>query len=310
MMRSASDVGREIVVRAAGRTDAGRTRAENQDCLLIADVSSLASGGERVRSCPDGREHAVTGPVHFLLGPSGGLLVVADGMGGAAGGGVASGLAISAIRTAVAAAIRATPSLDAAAFARLLGHALHVANARIHDEASQDSRYEGMGSTATLAGILGGAVYLAQVGDSRAYLVRGGRAVRLTRDQSLVQDFVDAGVLTEAEARDVHDGTLLQALGVAAQVRPEVTVQELRRGDVVLLCSDGLSRVVADEEIGAAVANATDCAALCDELVELANRRGGPDNITVVAAAFDGTGLPEPAAGETVGRTVYRPPEG
>jgi protein phosphatase len=153
-------------------------------------------------------------------------------------------------------------------------------------------------------------VYLAQVGDSRAYLVRDGRAVRLTRDQSLVQDFVDAGVLTEDEARDIEDGTLLQALGVTPRVKPEITAQELRRGDVVLLCSDGLSRVVVDDEIGGAVGRAADCASLCDELVELANQRGGPDNVTVVAASFDGDGLREAAGNERIGRTPYEPAEG
>lgn len=312
MSRSPSGSGREIRVQAAGRTDVGRSRAENQDRLLIADLADLVGG----RGAADGSEAdsaansaGPAGRVDFVLGPVGGILLVADGMGGVAGGGVASGLAVSAIRAAVAEAIGPGTGLDARDFASLLRDALHAANRRIHDQASLDARYRGMGTTATLAGVLDGAVYLAQVGDSRAYLVRDGHAVRLTRDQSLAQDFVDAGVLTEAEARDVEDGTLLQALGVAAQVRPEITVQELRRGDVVLLCSDGLSRVVADDEIGAAVGLAADCGALCDALVELANARGGPDNVTVVAASFAGDGLPEAVAGDAVARRIYELPD-
>lgn len=314
MTAPGSEAGREVRVDAAGRTDTGLSRADNQDRLLIADLEALRAGGDGgaagMSADGDGRDAASVGPVQFVLGGSGGILLVADGMGGVVGGAIASGLTVSAVRAALAASVQTAGSLDAASFARLLRNALHVANARIHDESSRDDRYRGMGSTATLAGILDGVVYLAQVGDSRAYLVRGGHAVRLTRDQSLVQNFVDAGVLTEAEARDVHDGTLLQALGVAATVHPEITAQELRRGDVVLLCSDGLSRVVVDEEIGAAVARAPDSAALCDELVKLANLRGGPDNVTVVAARFEGDGLPEALRGDTVARRVMELPEG
>jgi protein phosphatase len=308
-----TDQVRPIRVRAAGRSDTGLSRAENQDRLLIADLATLAEGvpgGDHSNARADGVESSATGPVEFDLGPLGGILLVADGMGGVAGGGVASGLAVAAIRAAVVAEVRAAGELDAPGFAAVLRDALHVANARIHDEAAQDSRYRGMGTTATLAGVLDGVVYLAQVGDSRAYLVRDGRAVRLTRDQSLVQDFVDAGVLTEDEARSVEDGTLLQALGVAPRVKPELTAQELRRGDVVLLCSDGLSRVVVDDEIGGAVRRATDCSALCDELVELANQRGGPDNVTVVAACFAGEGLREARGDEPVGRKPYDLPRG
>jgi protein phosphatase len=309
MSHDGTDQVRTIRVRAAGRSDTGLSRAENQDRLLIADLATLAGGapdGDRWNARSDGVESAATGPVEFELGPRGGILLVADGMGGVAGGGVASGLAVAAI----IAEVQATGELDAPGFAAVLRDALHVANTRIHDEAAQNERYRGMGTTATLAGVLDGVVYLAQVGDSRAYLVRDGRAVRLTRDQSLVQDFVDAGVLTEDEARNVEDGTLLQALGVTRRVKPEITAQELRRGDVILLCSDGLSRVVVDDEIGSAVRSAADCAVMCDALVELANQRGGPDNVTVVAASFDGDGLREARGDEPVGRTPYDLPRG
>lgn len=313
MSRDGTGQVRSIRVRAAGRSDTGPSRAENQDRFLIADLATLTGVGKdgaRSDAGSSGGESSATGPVEFDLGPLGGILLVADGMGGVAGGGVASGLAVAAIRAAVIAEVQAAGDLDAPGFATALRDALHVANARIHDEAAQDARYRGMGTTATLAGVLDGVVYLAQVGDSRAYLVRDGRAVRLTRDQSLVQDFVDAGVLTEDEARNIEDGTLLQALGVTPRVKPELTAQELRRGDVVLLCSDGLSRVVVDAEIAGAVRSAADCAALCDELVELANQRGGPDNVTVVAACFDGEGLREARGNERVSRTPYDLPEG
>jgi protein phosphatase len=135
------------------------------------------------------------------------------------------------------------------------------------------------------------------VGDSRAYLVRGDAAVRLTRDQSLLQDLVDSGVLSDQEAQRAPSNKILQALGVKEAVEPVVTYQELRRGDLLLLCSDGLSKVVRDEEILEAARETADCLALCDRLIGLANDRGGPDNITVVVARVEGDGLQSPDGG-------------
>jgi protein phosphatase len=137
-------------------------------------------------------------------------------------------------------------------------------------------------------------VWVAQVGDSRAYLVRAGETVRLTRDQSLVQDMIDSGILDEEDAGSVPNNVLLQALGARATVRPDVTHHELRRGDVLLLCSDGLSQMVDDEEIASAAADCTNCRDVVDWLVGLANERGGPDNVTVLAARIDGDGLEAP----------------
>ena len=123
---------------------------------------------------------------------------------------------------------------------------------------------------------------------------------RLTRDQSLVQDLIDMGVLSEEEAENVPRNQILQALGVAPTVAPVLSYHELRRGDVLLLCSDGLSGVVNDEEVQTALAGGQDLESLCDGLVRLANERGGPDNITVLAARLDGDGLPEAREGEVV----------
>lgn len=130
-------------------------------------------------------------------------------------------------------------------FAQHLQRALEVANGVIH-QGGRSGPHAGMGSTATLAGLLGGHVYVAQVGDSRACLIRKLQVGRLTRDQSLLQDLIDSGVLDEDDTRGV--GMILQALGPTPTVEPAVTYHELRRGDVLLLCSDGLSGVVRDEE--------------------------------------------------------------
>jgi protein phosphatase len=148
-------------------------------------------------------------------------------------------------------------------------------------------------------------VYFAQVGDSRGYLVRKNALARLTRDQSLVQDLIDSGIVDEEAAKSIRDNRILQALGTAPSVQPEMTYHELRRGDVLLLCSDGLSRVVSDEEILTVVANTEGCLAMCEQLITLANARGGPDNITVLVARLDGEGLEAADGGSAPARRVY-----
>lgn len=241
--------------------------------------------------------------MQFALGERGAVLLVADGMGGRAGGARASSLAVSVVRDVMLEdGDGSAPSH--ADFARRLEQALEAANAQIH-EGGRAGPHAGMGSTATLAGLLGGCVYVAQVGDSRAYLIRRRHVGRLTRDQSLVQDLIDSGVIEEGDAKGMGRNMILQALGPTPSVEPAVTYHELRRGDVLLLCSDGLSGVVGDEEIRLAVSEAPDCPALCRTLVDLANERGGPDNITVVAAKIDGDGVEEAREAEGVARKPY-----
>lgn len=286
-------------ITVCGRTDRGVRRTENQDGYLVLDLANPTSV-----LVPDGDGSSPDhGSLEFDLGAEGAVLLVADGMGGRAGGARASALAIESVRDAMLSADGDAGS--PADFARRLRTSLERANAAIH-EGGRTGPHAGMGSTATLAGLLGDSVYVAQVGDSRAYLVRHRRAGRLTRDQSLVQDLIDAGVLEEGDTRGVGRNMILQALGPTPSVDPAVTYHELRQGDVLLLCSDGLSGVVNDDEIQSAVGEATDCASLCGTLVDLANERGGPDNITVVAAKVDG--LPEPADGDGVARKTYEEP--
>ena len=134
--------------------------------------------------------------------------------------------------------------------------------------------------------------------------------MQLTKDQSLMQRLVEAGELTEEEAeQSERRNIILQALGPDPRVKVDLTHQTLRRGDTLVLCSDGLSGLVRREEIAAMVAGAHRLPAVCDALIELANERGGPDNITVVAARFEGDGLPEPSATEDVGYSVYHLPD-
>ena len=290
-----------IAVSACGRTHRGRVRPENQDRLLVAD---LAEGIHDAHTAEERGRGSTVGPLQFELSERGAILLVADGMGGRAGGARASTLAVTAVRRAMT---DGAPERDGAPdeFVERLRAALVAAHRDILEEAGRDERLRGMGTTATLAGVREGVVYLAQVGDSRAYLVRAGSVARLTKDQSLVQDMIDSGMLDEEAAHTVRKNVILQALGSGATVEPAVTYHDLRRGDVVLLCSDGLSHVVADEEIVAAVTESTDCITVCDRLVGLANDRGGPDNVTVLVARLEGGGLEPPSRGSALARREW-----
>jgi PPM family protein phosphatase len=191
-------------------------------------------------------------------------------------------------------------------FAFRLKEAVEIANRQIHSYAAAHPDVRGMGTTTTAVGLLGDRAFLSQVGDSRAYLIRRGEAVQLTKDQSLMQRLVEAGELTEEEAeKSERRNIILQALGPDARVKVDLTHQEVRRGDILVLCSDGLSGQVKKEEIAEVVLGQRDLAAACDRLIALANERGGPDNITVVIVRFDGEGLRPVEPSAEVGHQVY-----
>ncbi|HSJ10169.1 MAG TPA: protein phosphatase 2C domain-containing protein [Longimicrobiales bacterium] len=291
--------------RVAGRTDTGRRRSENQDHFLISD---LAPGENALVLRP--ATGAASGGT-LSIGLKGALLLVADGMGGAAAGRLASGLACSFVLAELQEGWQQDRNHTPRQFALRLREAVEKASGRIHEHAGRHPECMGMGTTATAAGLLDGIVYLAHVGDSRAYLVRAGAATQLTRDQSYVQQMIDVGAMTEEEAERSSQGSvILQALGVEAHVAVDLTYQVLRRGDLLLLCSDGLHRVVRAEEIAARAGLIDAAEPLCDELIALANERGGPDNITVVAARLDGEALPDSRPDDVVSRTPYAFDEG
>ena len=283
-----------VLVRVFGKTDLGKTREHNEDCFLVAD---LTRGEASLK--PDVREHAV--------GQLGSLFVVADGMGGAAGGEVASSMGADCVFRHLNVAWRGDAERTPEQFALRLREGLEAANQAIHRYAREHPELKGMGTTCTAAGLLDGVLYLAQVGDSRAYIIRGREAAQLTKDQSLMQRLVDAGELTEEEAaRSERRNIILQALGPEERVKVAVTHQPLRRGDVLVLCTDGLFGQVAREEIAELVTQKSDLVELCNELVDRANERGGPDNITVVVARFAGEGLRAPQSGDRIGQHSFR----
>jgi protein phosphatase len=225
--------------------------------------------------------------------------MVADGMGGAAAGEVASSMAAQQIFDHLAQVWSHDPDNSAEQFALRMREAVEHANTQIHGYATDHPEVRGMGTTLTAAGVYEGQLFLAQVGDSRAYLIRGGNAFQLTKDQSFTQRLIDAGELTEEEAEtNARRNIILQALGPDPRVKVVLSVQRLNRGDVLVVCSDGLTGLVRKGEIAAVVAGEGNLTQVCDSLIALANERGGPDNITVVAARFDGAGLPEPSSAD------------
>lgn len=283
-----------VKISVFGKTDVGMTRDHNEDCFLVANLTTKNASLQ-----PEVRDHA--------LGKKGTLLVVADGMGGAAAGEVASQLATDTVyehlKTSWCEDGESTPQQ----FAYRLKESVEHANTKIHDYAKTHPEMRGMGTTTTAVGMLEDQLYLTQVGDSRAYLVRKDEATQITKDQSLMQRLVDAGELTEEEAeKSERRNIILQALGPEAKVRVDLTHQEIRKGDAIVICSDGLSGQVTREEIGSIVADqGKSLVDVCTELIGLANDRGGPDNITVVVARLGGDGLKNVDGNETVGHQVY-----
>jgi serine/threonine protein phosphatase PrpC len=285
-----------VRVSVFGKTDLGRTRDHNEDTFLVADLST---GNASLQ--PAVRLHEI--------GPLGSLFMVADGMGGAAAGELASAMAADLIYRHLITAWAGDTTHNAARFAYRMKEAVELANGRIYSYAREHPEVRGMGTTVTAAGVFGPDLYLTQIGDSRAYLIRQSEAIQLTKDQSLMQRLVDAGELTEDEAeQSERRNIILQALGPDPRVKVDLTHQSLCRGDLLIVCSDGLSGLVRREEFAELARDHSNLPELCSALIDLANGRGGPDNITVVAAHFDGEGLPEANPTGGVGYSTYQLP--
>ena len=223
-----------------------------------------------------------------------GLFVVCDGMGGAAAGEVASQLAVETVRRRLSGS--GSPDDVAPVSENLLprtnrlASAVHSSNQAIYERAQQDARYAGMGTTLVGAWIEDNIVSLAHVGDSRAYLWRKSRFDSLTRDHSLVEAKVAAGVLSRAESlQSEEQNVLLRVLGREQDVEVDLAEVPVQPGDYVLLGSDGLTRMVDDVQMAEAIATLREPQRICDHLVDVANRNGGPDNITVIVVEIVGS---------------------
>lgn len=241
-----------------GASDVGRLRSNNEDCYRMVE------------------------PMH--------LFVVSDGMGGEAHGEVASALAVETIVkhcmdgvSNPATSLYGDPHPGLGDRTRRLASAVHLANRKIFQSAAEHPEQHGMGATLTAAWIDDAKLSVAHVGDSRAYLLRSGTLQQLTNDHSLVAEQVRRGILTAAEAdQSEMQSVLLRALGTHEQVDVEAGENPLFPGDILLLCSDGLTRMVTEPEIAGTVQVETSPQKAAEKLIELANDNGGADNITVI----------------------------
>ena len=223
------------------------------------------------------------------------LFVLSDGMGGEAHGEVASAIAVETVVTHCAEA-ESNPSVTLfcdprpgwSERTRRLASAVHLANRKIYRSAEENEEQQGMGATLTVAWIQGDRLSVAHVGDSRAYLLRAGGLHQLTSDHSLVAEQVRRGILTrvEAEQSDMQS-VLLRALGALPEIEVDTEEHQLLSRDILVMCSDGLTRMVTEPEIAGTLQAETDPQCAAERLVQLANEYGGEDNITVIVVRYD-----------------------
>src|SRR5690554_3162006 len=274
-----------VVIRAFGATDVGLVREHNEDNFIFAD---LASGRTA-------REHQ--GIFTTQLEGRGFFAAVCDGMGGAAAGEVASQMGVDTLLEMLGSG---EPPKTRDEFAQRLVDAIQEAGTRIFGAAKMDRTRRGMGTTSTVAGLVDKVLFVGQVGDSRAYVLRDGELGLITKDQSLVNQLIEAGQLTEEEAESFeHSNIILQALGTTERVAVDLTFLEMRRGDRLMLCSDGLSGLVHSSAIADTLSSINDPEEAARSLIAQANEGGGHDNITCVIIDFDGPGL-APPSGESL----------
>jgi PPM family protein phosphatase len=247
-----------LLIETGARTDLGCVRKNNEDC--------------------------------YQVDPALNLYVLSDGMGGEAHGEEASSIAVQTVvaHCRMAENNRATPTFgnvrpEVSERTNRLASAVHLANRKVIEKASGDASREGMGATLVAAWVEGQRLSLAHVGDSRVYLLRAGSLEQLTADHSLVAEKVRSGILTpqEADQSDLQS-VLTRAVGTSADVEVDTDEHMLLEGDALLLCSDGLTRMVTDPEIASTLLTTASAQAAADRLVELANENGGVDNITVI----------------------------
>jgi serine/threonine protein phosphatase PrpC len=252
-----------VRIASGGVTDVGRVRSNNEDCYKIVEPLNL--------------------------------FVLSDGMGGEAHGEIASAMAVETVvkhcvdfETNPAAQVIGTVRPNWSSWTKRLSTAVHLANKNIFKSAEENPDQHGMGATLTAVWINGAKLSIAHVGDSRAYLLRGGTLLQLTRDHSLVAEQVRRGILTSAEAEESDmQSVLLRALGAQAEIEVDAEEHTLFPRDVLVLCSDGLTRMVTEPEIAGTLQAEPGPVRAAENLVALANERGGPDNITVVIVRLE-----------------------
>lgn len=269
-----------ITVSSFGLSDVGRVRKNNEDNYVIFNLST----GENCQPAS---------LCSHPLGPLGTLFLVADGMGGEASGEVASTIVATNVPKHLYEGLKSLESVNPSTLAGQLRQAIEYANGLIFQEARTDRSLRGMGTTTTAAALFGSYLFVAQVGDSRAYLHRNGSMMQLTRDQTFLNYLADIGAeLPEDLENDSRKSILTQAVGTSETVDVKMTYTQVKDGDRILLCSDGLYNMVKTPGLLSVVNDDADLAGKCRALIEIARDQGGTDNITVVMAEIQGSGLP------------------
>jgi serine/threonine protein phosphatase PrpC len=237
-------------------TDIGKVRKIDEDSILAADLSfGINSESEK-----------------FLL------LAVADGMGGAAKGEEASKIALNALTKTIIPELFGTLS-----FTELLENGIKNANQEILDYTTKNPESSGMGTTTVCAVVKGNNIHLANVGDSRAYVISNDEIRRVTKDHSYVQALIDEGQITEEEAREhPQKNVITKAVGIMESVEPDTMKLTLDTDESLLLCCDGVIAHLTDEDIHKIICNTNDPQNACQQIVDLANKRGGSDNISLI----------------------------
>ncbi len=283
-----------MIVETHAASHVGRVRKGNEDNYLLLDVS----GSKIWTGSPEAKEFIIESQ-KFEVEAGVVVLAVSDGMGGALAGEVASKMAVETVsRQFLDEDLEKTVSPESVdnSLVGKLYEATVYANHLIHRQGRSDRQYNGMGATFTGVGLTGETIDLVQVGDSRAYLVRAAKIYQITKDQSLVQQLIDANQITPEEA-ETHSlkNVILQALGAQNEIYPVAARLAARRGDILLICSDGLSNKIGSGDMQKIILNNIDqLQTACAEMVKLANQRGGEDNITLILAKLAGENLPEP----------------
>ena len=269
----------------------GRVRKGNEDNYLLLDISA-----EKVWTSAQEDGEFVIETQNFEVDEDGVVVAVSDGMGGALAGEVASTMAVQTVSEKLLDPDEEPVTTDAHdQLISKLYHATVFANYLIHQQGRSDPQFQGMGATFTGVAVTPAGADVIQVGDSRAYLVRGGNIYQVTKDQSLVQQLIDAQQISPEEA-ETHTlkNVILQALGAQNEIYPVSARIAPCNNDVFLICSDGLSNKVPAGKMQEIITeHFEELQNACVDLVTLANKNGGEDNITVVLAKFTGDDLPD-----------------
>ena len=240
-------------MRAWGLTDVGKVRTQNQDSYCIDLVPENKTG----------------------------ILVICDGMGGANAGNIASEMAVGAYVEDLKAELR--PQMTVKQLEKAAHHALEYANNTVHEQSKTNREYTGMGTTLVSCIIAGNSAVVVNVGDSRAYLVNDKGIEQITRDHSMVEELVERGEITKEEAkRHPHKNLITRALGTGSRVHGDFYPIKLKNGDNILLCSDGVSNILSDQELLYEVIHNEEKETCCQRIINAVIERGAPDNATVV----------------------------